>query len=93
MSNAALTVGELKNMTLEDLVREVSDQRMLVRKLRITISMNTEKDSAKYRREKRALARMLTVISAKRRTALLTQAKSSTVSAPAAAKKSRRKAS
>ena len=47
-------------MPVDELRKEVLVQRTLVRKMRLQIHLNKEKDSAKYRREKRLLARMLT---------------------------------
>jgi hypothetical protein len=46
--------------------------------------MNTEKDSARYRREKKHLARLQTVLSQKRLGALKAPAKEANVSAPKA---------
>lgn len=77
--SSTLSYAELLNMNLQDLSREADSQRMIVRKMRIEISMNTEKDSARYRREKRALARMLTALSKKSNDALSSSAKPSTV--------------
>lgn len=59
------TITELRTMQLADLRREVRAQQTEVRKLRLQIEMNTEKDSAKYRREKRQLARMMMVMGEK----------------------------
>jgi hypothetical protein len=47
-------------MPADELRKEILEQQTLVRKMRLGIHLNKEKDSAKYRREKRALARMLT---------------------------------
>lgn len=51
--------GELTAMPVEDLRKEIVTQRALVSKMRLGIQLNKEKDSAKFRRERRALARML----------------------------------
>ena len=61
MASHLSTYGELEAMPKEDLRREVVSQRALVRKMRMGILLNKEKDTAKYRRERRQLARMLTV--------------------------------
>ena len=52
-------------MQVNDLRREVREQRTLVAKLRMTVRLGKEKDTARYRREKHQLARMLTVIVSK----------------------------
>ena len=56
------SLAELRKMQVKDLRREVREQRTLVAKLRMTVRMEKEKDSAKYKREKRQLSRMLTVM-------------------------------
>ena len=60
-----LTTTELKGMPMADLQKEIRAQRSLVQKMRMQIAMNTEKDSAKYKREKKALARMMTFLTQK----------------------------
>ena len=57
--------GELSNLSLEDLKNDLQSQRTMVRKLRIGIDLKKEKDSAKYRREKKTLSRMLTLLAVK----------------------------
>lgn len=92
-----LTVGELRNMQSTDLAREAREQRALVAKLHMGIKLQKEKDTAKYRREKKLLARMLTILAQKGTDApkpvahrsageggLKKRAKSSTISAPRA---------
>lgn len=81
-----------------DLARDTRDQRTLVSKLRLGIKLQKEKDTAKYRREKKLLSRMLTILSEKSAAPALVRrsppkadagglkkpAKSSTISAPRA---------
>ena len=55
------TIKELRKMNLADLTREIFLQKALVAKMRLGIKMKKEKDTAKYRRERRQLARMETV--------------------------------
>ncbi|MDD4319141.1 MAG: hypothetical protein PHW10_02355 [Candidatus Peribacteraceae bacterium] len=62
MATHLASYGELTAMSLEDLRKEIREQRLSVERMHIGIRMNKEKDSAKYRREKRALARMLTAV-------------------------------
>ncbi|MFH1670412.1 MAG: 50S ribosomal protein L29 [Patescibacteria group bacterium] len=57
-----LTIAELRKMQSEDLLRELCEQAAIVAKLRLGIKMNKEKDTGKYRREKKQLSRMQTVI-------------------------------
>jgi len=47
-------------MQKTDLVREMKAQVVLVEKLRLGIRLQKEKDTARYRREKKVLARMQT---------------------------------
>ena len=60
-----LSMDELRNMNLTDLRREIREVSTLVAKMRLGIKMNKEKDTAHYRREKRQLARMQTVLTQK----------------------------
>ena len=80
--SSILTTTELRNMQVADLERDIAAQQAMVRKLRLGIQMNKEKDSAKYRREKRSLARLQTVLTEKKKQgSLLPKAKKSTVPA------------
>ena len=65
MATTVTTIGELRSMQLSDLRREVRTQRVLVTKLRLGIDLQKEKDTAKYKREKKILSRMMTVLSEK----------------------------
>jgi hypothetical protein len=60
-----LTPAELRNMQVADLRREIAAQDGVVRKMRLGILMKKEKDTAKYRREKRLGARMKGILSEK----------------------------
>lgn len=64
--STTVTMEELMKMQHEDLLREVRAQQTMVEKLRIGIKMSKEKDTAKYRREKRQLARMHTALTRKK---------------------------
>jgi ribosomal protein L29 len=85
--SSTLTTKELRNQSIQDLERDVAEHRKVIRKMRIGIEMNTEKDTARYRREKRALGRMLTVLTQKQKESLSSAPKASTVSAPTFAPK------
>ncbi|MFA6523049.1 MAG: hypothetical protein WCS85_01645 [Candidatus Peribacteraceae bacterium] len=52
--------GELTAMPREDLRKDIVAQRALIRKMKLAVLLNKEKDTAKLRRERRQLARMLT---------------------------------
>lgn len=60
-----ISIKELKNMPIEDLLREIKEQSAVVAKLRLGVKMNKEKDSAKYKKEKKQMARMKTIINEK----------------------------
>jgi ribosomal protein L29 len=55
------SIKELNKMTSEDLLKEIHQQQNAVVKLRLGVKLGKEKDSAKYVREKKQLARMKTV--------------------------------
>lgn len=55
------TTKELRNMTPADLAKEIRAKENEVVKLRLGVKLGKEKDSAKYIREKKQLARMKTV--------------------------------
>ncbi len=65
--SSIITITELRTMQVGDLRKEIRSQQTSVQKMRVQITMNTEKDTAKYRREKRQLARMMTVLTEKAR--------------------------
>ena len=56
------TITEMRSMSLDDLRKEVRAHQTHVQKMRLQITMGTEKDTGKYRREKKQLARMLMVM-------------------------------
>ncbi|PIR53920.1 50S ribosomal protein L29 [Candidatus Peregrinibacteria bacterium CG10_big_fil_rev_8_21_14_0_10_42_8] len=61
MSNTT-TTKELHNMTPADLQKDIRAQEHEVVKLRLGVQMGSEKDSAKYVRAKKQLARMKTAL-------------------------------
>lgn len=54
---------ELRKMSASDLRKELAEKRLEVAKMRMSVNQRSEKDTAKYRREKKHIARLLTVIS------------------------------
>lgn len=59
------TITELRTMQVADLRKELRAQQTHVQKMRLQITMNTEKDTGRYRREKRQLTRMMMVMGEK----------------------------
>ncbi|TSC80662.1 MAG: hypothetical protein G01um101425_316 [Candidatus Peregrinibacteria bacterium Gr01-1014_25] len=55
-------IVELAKMPVADLARDIAAQRTRVAKIRMDIHAGSEKDTAQLRRERRVLARMLTVL-------------------------------
>jgi ribosomal protein L29 len=84
--------GELRAMQLSELLRECISQRAIVAKMRLGIQQKKEKDTARYRRERRTLAQMETVLTEKNR-APSARVASSVPAAKAPAKKSSAKKS
>ncbi len=56
------TPTELRKMSAEELQREIDEKRPAAKKLHILILAGTEKDTAKLRKERVQIARMLTVL-------------------------------
>jgi len=89
------SLKELRTMQVSDLRTEATDKRLSIVKLRMGIAVRSEQDTAKLRRERKELARLLTVIGEKTSakgqkaegTALKTEAKEGTVPARASSKK------
>lgn len=79
------TTAELRKMSAADLRKEIADKRAVVAKMRMTVALGAEKDTAQFRREKKEIARMLTILSEVESAAspLKTTTKTSTVPAPA----------
>ena len=53
---------ELRKMPVDELRKEIDRRRLDTAKERLSVGMQTEKDTAHFRRSKRELARMLTVL-------------------------------
>lgn len=63
--SSSTSITELRSMQIADLRKELRVQQTHVRKMRLQITMNTEKDTGRYRREKKQLARMMMVLGEK----------------------------
>lgn len=83
--------AEMRKMTPADLRKEIDGRRASIARMKIGIAMRSHKDTAQFAREKKDLARMLTVLGEIERgmeekndnSALKAAGKVSTVSAPA----------
>ena len=80
------TIKEFRNMQPEDLQREIRMQRNENAKLRLSITLGKEKDTAKFQRGKKQLPRMLTVLAEKEQALLPAKEQVTKVSAPTSAK-------
>lgn len=87
----SISTTELRAMSASDLRKEITDKRSEVAKMKMGVMLRSEKDTARFRREKKEIARMLTILgqiesaSPATTTALKTKRKVSKVSAPAKA--------
>lgn len=77
-------IKELRTMSVSDLEKELRTQLTVVRKMRIELTLNTEKDSARYRREKKQVSRLQTVLTEKRAGVLKEPTKTVTMALPKA---------
>lgn len=75
------TIIELRKMQVKDLRREIASQQMLIAKLHMGIVMKKEKDTARYVRERKQLARMKTALTEKMAEELSKSASDTTVPA------------
>ena len=83
MAKKQSNTAEFAKLSVAELHKEATASRGTIAKLRLSLRLQKEKDSAKYQREKKKLARMLTVINQKKAEESLQQAKTAaTVSAP-----------
>lgn len=86
-----LTTKELRNTPVDELRKEAVEKGKGIAKMKLALQMQSFKDSALFRREKRQLARMLTIIAEKNGVAapeLKKAAKSPKVSRPSKATRS-----
>lgn len=77
---AHATSTELRNMQITDLQKEIVGKKAEVAKLALAVRTRKEKNSAKYKQEKKQLARMETVLTEKQKQELSSSPKKSTVS-------------
>lgn len=75
-------ITELLKMNVEDLRREAKAKRASIARKRLHLELKKDKDSGSFRREKKDLARILTVANMKKGEALQKKPSSPKVSAP-----------
>ena len=59
------TTTELRKMSAKDLQQEIREAKIEVAKLRMGVRLQKEKDTAKYEKERKQVARMETILSEK----------------------------
>lgn len=87
--SAHLTAAELRKMSVEDIRKEVREKQAVASKSRLAIALQSEKDTAAYRRGRKEVARMLTILSEKEseQEQLNTGTKQATMPPPVSARK------
>ncbi len=58
----SVSTTELRTMSAADLRKEIDGQKMTVAKMKMAVDQRSHKDTAQFRREKKTLARLLTVL-------------------------------
>lgn len=53
-----MTIDEIRKLSREELEREIQQRRLDIAKMRLTIHLQKEKDTACLRKERRILARL-----------------------------------
>jgi ribosomal protein L29 len=88
---STLSIIDLRKMQVSDLEKDLQEKKLAVAKTRLDIGMMSQKDTAIYKKEKKDIARMLTVINEKKGEGmtLKTEEKTATVRAPRASKKAK----
>jgi len=74
------SMPELRKLTLKDLRKEIGSLQSSIGKLRMGMVMKKEKDTARYQKEKRQLARLKTVLTEKQAEELSQTSADTTVS-------------
>lgn len=60
--SAQMTMDEVRKLSREELEREIGQRRLDIAKMRLVIHLQKEKDTARFRRERRTLARLSMVL-------------------------------
>lgn len=82
------TITELRNMQAAELEKDLQEKKLAVAKMRLDIDMRSQKDTAQYKKEKKQVARIQTILTEKKADGkgLKTAQKTATVRAPRASK-------
>jgi len=82
------TTTELRNMQISELEKDLQEKKLIVAKMRLDVDMRSQKDTAQYKKEKKQVARIQTIITQKKAEGmgLKTEKKTATVRAPRASK-------
>lgn len=56
------SAAEMRKMSPDDLRKEIAERRASVAKMKLGINMRSHKDTAQFRRDKKEVARLLTVL-------------------------------
>ncbi|OGJ83217.1 50S ribosomal protein L29 [Candidatus Peribacteria bacterium RIFOXYC2_FULL_58_10] len=73
---------ELRKMQIPDLEKELRELTVSVLKMRLGIKLKKEKDTARYRLNRRQIARVRTILAEKQRESLSVKGKTSTLPHP-----------
>ena len=76
------STAELQKMSIADLTAEIRESNTQLAKLGMGLRLQKEKDSAKYKKEKKHLARMKTVLTARKKEERALSSQEKQVSSP-----------
>ncbi len=77
-----LSVKDLRQMSSQDLLRDINDAKSSIAKVRLGITLGKEKNHAVLRRMRRDIARMETVLAQTRANGLKNEKSPATIAAP-----------
>lgn len=88
---STLSLTDLRKMHVSDLEKDLQEKKLALAKIRLDIGMMSQKDTSQYKKGKKEVARILTVINEKKGEGmtLKTDEKTATVRAPRASKKAK----
>lgn len=88
---STLSLTDLRKMQASDLEKDLQEKKLALAKIRLDIGMMSQKDTSQYKKSKKEISRMLTVINEKKAEGmtLKTDEKTATVRAPRASKKAK----
>ena len=88
---STLSLTDLRKMQASDLEKDLQEKKLALAKIRLDIGMMSQKDTSQYKKSKKEISRILTVINEKKAEGmtLKTDEKTATVRAPRASKKAK----